>query len=59
MSEERTPYLAGEARPDLETVIVQVLSFSDGSRLRILVDAPARLFCAGNIRFSLVGKSCV
>jgi hypothetical protein len=41
MSEERAPYPAGEARPELETVITQVMTFADGSRLRVLVDAPA------------------
>ena len=32
---------AGESPPELETVITQVLHFSDGSRLRVFVDAPA------------------
>lgn len=41
MSEKRAPYNAGEAR-ELEESIIQVITFNDGSRLRIFVDATTR-----------------
>lgn len=41
MSEPRTTYTTGAPPTGLEATIIQVVTFADGSRLRLFVDAPA------------------